>query len=194
MTMTSSFSIIGMRLENTRKAEARQPSPRQTQQDREGARAQSRQDIADGRRMFLEQQARQAAEADPEAAYLAHCKAQALKICNAGRRARGLPLLTRLAQDESPEYPDQFHTPDESPDEGDDRPVDDKKRKGKKKAKDKNEEDREENENEGADDQPGSEEDEDEAEKRRNKAAALLIINAGRRRRGQRPLTMSEMQ
>jgi hypothetical protein len=96
--------------------------------------------------MFLEQQSRQA-DADPEAQREAFYKAQALKIVNAGLRARGMPLRTCLIQDEpfqplfdqtpSEEYPPDSNGPSKDPDDADDSPVDDRKDKTKKSKKSK---------------------------------------------------------
>jgi hypothetical protein len=71
------------------------PERQQTRAEREAERAQSRTDMAFGRRTFLEQQAKQAAESDPQAQREAFYKAQALKIVRAGALARGLPVPTR---------------------------------------------------------------------------------------------------
>jgi hypothetical protein len=114
-----------------------QPSPapterQQTRTEREAARAQSRADMAYGRRTFLEQQARQAEENDPEAQRVAFHKAQALKIVNAGLRARGMPLR-RDGGDDAPNPPN----------------------KGKKKVTKKKIEDQSDDEN--GEDQPGNE-------------------------------------
>jgi len=59
-----------------------------------------REDMEFGRRSARQQ----AAAADPDAAYEAHCKAQALKIANAGQARRGLPLLKRWSMT-SPRMP-----------------------------------------------------------------------------------------
>jgi hypothetical protein len=184
--MASRFAYLAELIESARRAEARQPVERPSPRDREAERRereayrrQSRQDIADGRRMFLEQQA--ARQADPEAEYWAHVKRTALAIANAGRRRRGLPLLSRLTQDDqSPEYPDQFHTPDESPDEGDDAPNPPNKSK-KKVVKKKVEDD-------GDDDEPGKPVDEGETEAQywgRVHVTAAAIVAVGKRRRGE---------
>jgi hypothetical protein len=137
-----------------------QPSPapterQQTRTEREAARAQSRADMAYGRRTFLEQQARQAEENDPEAQRVAFHKAQALKIVNAGLSARGMPLRRCLLQDESPEYPDgdNYNTPGDPDDGGDDAP--NPPNKGKKKVTKKKIEDQSDDEN--GEDQPGNE-------------------------------------
>ena len=187
-----------MLLEIARKAEATQPSPRQTQQDREAARAQSRQDIADGRRMFLEQQARQAEESDPEAQRMAFYKAQALRIVNAGLRARGQPLRRCLVQDEpfQPGYerePAEGY-PDTDPSEGDDAPH--PPNKGKKKVTKKKVQDEDDGEQADGDepvDEGGDDFDSDNEKKKRDKAAALLILNAGRRAKGLPLLTLQDM-
>jgi hypothetical protein len=88
--------------------------------ERDRDREQLRADIAEGQRLAR----RQAAAADPDAAYLAHCRAQALRIANAGQARRGMPLLKRLVDDEPDDADitdgdDQDHTP----------------KKGKKRAK-----------------------------------------------------------
>jgi uncharacterized protein YkwD len=187
--MPSSFSVIGMLLENARKAEARQPAPRHVTpsppRDREAERRELLADMKWGAEQARKFAAQQAVEADPEAQREAFHKAQALKIVNAGRAARGLPLLKRLMQDESPEYPDgdNYNSPGDPDDGGDDAPNPKDKSKKKTVKKKVEEEDEEENQNSGADDQPSSEEDQEEAKKRRDKAAALSIVNAGRRRR-----------
>lgn len=66
-----------------------------------------------------------------EAEYWLHVKSTALAIANAGRRRRGEPLLRCLPQDEPllPRYErDDPDDASESPDEGDDTPVDDRAR------------------------------------------------------------------
>jgi hypothetical protein len=188
--MASRFSYLAHLIQSAKEADAERPKSRE---ERERERAQSRQDIRDGRRMFLEQQSKQAAETDPEAAYLAHCKAQALKIINAGRAVRGQAPLERLMQDESPEYPDQFHTPDrDSPDQGDDSP--NPPNKGKKKTVKKKIEDQSDDEDaEEPVDEGGDDFDSDDEKKKRDKAIALQIINAGRRRDGLPLLTLRDM-
>jgi len=165
--MVSRFAILADLIRGPEAA------PRQAQQDRkaerrdrEARRRRSREDIAFGRRAFLEQQARQAEESDPEAARLAHDKAMALLIVQAGARARGLPVPTRLIQDEpsfdrepSNEYPDDYHGPSKDPDDGDDSPVDDRdhktrKTKKSKKAKDEDNTDEQAEDDEDAEDKP----------------------------------------
>jgi hypothetical protein len=82
--------------------------------------------------------------------------------------------------DQSPEYPDQFHTPDESPDEGDDAP--NPPNKSKKKVVKKKVED------EGDDDEPDKPVDEGETEAQywgRVHATAAAIVAVGKRRRGE---------
>jgi hypothetical protein len=154
------------------KAIFQQPAERQqSASQREAERRQIKEDMAEGRRTAQ----KQAAAADPNAAYEAHCKAQALRIVQAGARARGIPVPTCLEQDrDDEEYP------------GDDTPVDDKDhKKSKKRAKpakiigdDQSDDDaKEKDEGETSD---GNDEIEKE---KRDKAAALLIINAGRRAR-----------
>jgi hypothetical protein len=164
--MVSRFAILADLIRGPEAA------PRQAQQDRkaerrdrEARRRRSREDIAFGRRAFLEQ-ARQAEESDPEAARLAHDKAMALLIVQAGARARGLPVPTRLIQDEpsfdrepSNEYPDDYHGPSKDPDDGDDSPVDDRdhktrKTKKSKKAKDEDNTDEQAEDDEDAEDKP----------------------------------------
>ena len=187
--MSSAFSHLADLIDRARKADG---APRQAQQDREAARAQSRQDIRDGRRMFLEQQARQTAEADPEAAYLRHCKTVALAICNAGRRARGEPPLKRLMQDESPEYPDDTNPNKTDDTTGDDRP--NPPNKGKKKTVKKKIEDQSDDEDaEEPVDEGDGDFDTNDDKKKRDKAAALLILNAGRRAKGLPLLTLQDM-
>jgi hypothetical protein len=156
-------------------------APRQTQRDREAERAQSRADIAYGRRMFLEQQAQQAAEADPEAQRMAFYKAQALKIIQAGARARGLPVPTRLVQDDQDDAEDH-----DAPGPGDDSPVDDRKDKGKK-AKKKAKPAADDDEPEGAEDETDKNENGETSAQywRRVKATAAAIVMAGKRRRGE---------
>ena len=172
--MTSRFSILADLIKSP---EA--DSPKSAAQ-REKERAELRQDIAEGAAMARKFAAQQAADADPDAAYLAHCKAQALKIIQAGARARGLPVPTRLEQDR-----------DNAPGPGDDTPVDDKDhKKSKKRAKPA----KIIGDDQGDDDAKEKDEDEtsdgnDEIEKeKRDKAAALSIINAGRRARNLPPL------
>src|SRR5208337_2871024 len=132
--MASSFSIIGMLLENARKAEARQTAERpKSAAQRERERAELRADMAWGTEQARKFAERQAAEADPEAARLAHDKAMALLIVQAGARARGLPVPTHLIQDgplsrfadqeQSPVYPDKdnYNSPGD-PTDPDDEP------------------------------------------------------------------------
>jgi hypothetical protein len=86
--------------------------------ERDRDREQLRADIAEGQRLARQQAAR---EPDRETDYGAWCRAQALKIANAG------PLLKRLVDDE-PEDADVT--------DGDDSPVDDKDhKKSRKRAK-----------------------------------------------------------
>jgi hypothetical protein len=204
--MSSAFSHLADLIDRARKADG---APRQTQQDREAERRdrearrqQSREDIAFGRRSFLEQQSKQAAEADSEAQYEAFCKAQALKIIQAGARARGLPVPTRLIQgdpfqpfldqEQSPEYPDDpnYHDPGKDPSEGDDSPVDDKdhktkKKTVKKKVQDEGDEEADSGEPKEPDTTPNPPKGESPEEYRaRCAATALAIVNSGRRRRG----------
>jgi hypothetical protein len=193
----SAFDHLADLIDRARKADA---APRRTQQDREAERRdrearrqQSREDIAFGRRSFLEQQARESEESDPEA-YLRHCKAQALLIIQAGARARGLPVPTRLVQDEEPsdEYPgrDNYNSPGNPDDGGDDQPSP-KDKKGKKKAKPAKVEDQ--NDDEDADSGEPKEPDTTpnppkgetpEEYRARCAATALAIVNSGRKRRG----------
>ena len=106
------------------KAIFQQPAERQqSASQREAERRQIKEDMAEGRRTAQ----KQAAAADPNAAYEAHCKAQALRIVQAGARARGIPVPTCLEQDrDDEEYP------------GDDTPVDDKDHKKSKELKSEN--------------------------------------------------------
>jgi len=180
------------------KDDARQTAgrPRTTAQ-REAERAELRRDMAEGAAMAREYAAQQAAEADPDAAYRAHCKRQALLIVQAGARARGLPVPTRLVQDQSPEYPDDSNGPAKDNTDGDDTSDPPKeKRKTKKKIKDEDENiDAEDDED--AEDKPSKpldrgHEDENTAPDEKNKAIALQIINAGRRRRNLPLLTRLE--
>jgi hypothetical protein len=100
------------------------PPPVERQQshaDREKERRQIRADMEFGRRSAQKQAAQQAAAADPDAARLAHDRAIALAIINAGQARRGMPLLKRLIDDEpSDEYPPDSDGPDKDPSEGDD--------------------------------------------------------------------------
>jgi hypothetical protein len=137
---------------------------------REAERRQLREDLAEGQRLARKQAAQQAAAADPEAFH----KQQALKIIQAGARARGIPVPTRLEQDRKPsdEYPDgdNYNSPGDPDDGGDDAPTKPKPKKAKpaKVFSD-----------EGDEDAEGG----DETEESKNKAIALQIINAGRRAR-----------
>jgi hypothetical protein len=189
ISMVSSFAYLARLAELARSGQSG-PAPverQQTREERERARAQSREDIAFGRRSFLEQQARQAEESDPEAAYRRHRKTQALAIINAGRRARGLPLLTRLEQDREPsdEYPgrDNYNSPGDPDDGGDDAPSP-KDKKGKKKTKKVQDEDDGEQADEDKPRDRGDEDNNTNPDERKHKAIALQIINAGRARRG----------
>jgi len=193
--MASAFSHLADLIDRAQKADG---APRQTQRpiasaqdreaeqrDREAYRRQSREDIAFGRKAFLEQQARQAEESDPEAARLAHDKAVALLIVQAGARAKGLPVPTRLVQDEEPS--DEYHD-ERGP--GDDRPHPrDKKSKKKAKPKPVDEGDKDSNEDD-EDANQGDEDDQGETEaqyQERCRATAHAIIMAGKRRRGEIP-------
>jgi len=142
----------------------------------------------------------QAARQDPQAEYAAFCKAQALRIIQAAARAKGLPVPTRLVQDDEPsdEYPnrDNYNSPGNPDDGGDDQPHP-KDRKGKEKGKPAKADD-DENGDEQADggeprDEGGDDFDSDDEKKKRDKVAALLIINAGRRRDGLPLLTLRDM-
>jgi hypothetical protein len=158
--MGSRFSHLHMLFQHPAPAERER-----TRAERDRESAQLREDLAEGQRLARKQAAQQAVDADPEAFH----KAQALKIIQAGARARGLPVPTHLVQDDAP-----------GP--GDDQPIDDDKdhKKSKKKAKPKADDDEDAKEKDEDETSDGN----DEVEKeKRDKAAALLICNAGRRRR-----------
>jgi hypothetical protein len=167
--MASRFSTLADILRQQPSAERQQPVRR----DAESERRQIKEDMEFGRRTAQ----KQAAAADPDAAYLAHCRAQALRIVQAGARARGLPVPTCLEQDR-----------DDAPGPGDDTPVDDedhKTKKSKKRAKPAVADDDEEAEaDEPRDPVDEGGDDFDSDDEKKHKAIALRIINAGRRARG----------
>jgi hypothetical protein len=158
-----------------------------SREELEKDRAQIREDMEFGRRSARQQ----AAAADPDAAYEAHCKAQALKIANAGQARRGLPLLKRLVDDEPEDADitdgdDQDHTP----------------KKGKKKAKPAADDDEPDADNDEPRDEGDEDNDTNNDKKRRGAAncqpgesvssywarvdaSAAAIVRAAQRRRGE---------
>jgi hypothetical protein len=177
--MTSRFAVLADLIRSPKDtADADRPK---TAAQRERERAELREDMAWGRG----QARKQAEESDPEAAYLAHCKRQALAILQAGARARGLPVPTRLVQEEEPS--DEYH---DEPGPGDDRPHP-KDKKGRRKAKPKPVDEGDKDSNEDDEDaNQGDEDDQGETEAQywaRVDQTAKAIIAAGRRRRGEIP-------
>jgi hypothetical protein len=145
-----------------------QPAPierERTRAERDQERRQIREDMEFGRRSGRQQ----AADADPNAAYEAHCKAQALRIIQAGARARGLPVPVCLEQDR-----------DDAPGPGDD--TTDQPKKSKKRAKPAVADDDEDADADEPKDR-GDEDNDTNNDERKHKAIALQIINAGRRAR-----------
>jgi hypothetical protein len=187
--MTSRFHILADLIRSP-KADDRQPverpkSAEDDRREREAYRAQSRADMAYGRRTFLEQQVKQAAREPPrEENYEAWCTLMAHRITDAGRRARGLKPLFSDDREPSDEYPDRdnYNSPGKDPDDGGDDSPNPKDKKVKKKAKPAK-----------ADDDDEQAEGDDKNENGETKAqywarvnrTANAIIQAGRRRRGE---------